>query len=310
MAATPGWYPDPNNAAVERYWNGGCYTGQRAAKPADAWPAGWYAVVGDPTIQREWDGTQWTGITRPTKRVLGVVVGGNPKKVDEAAGQFAGAIQRLRAAQAAGRRGGGRIEWVAAYAAVREAHGPDSQSVWTRTLNSIGFSPAFVRSPTIGSIPALTGGVVEVYEDFVIFGTRALDTTRNSSLSVLQEGQKQVTVTNIVDKKGRVSPIQQVHDLRTASILASGPYGSLRADIHPDHAPHAQQIAAQFNARVRALSPSAVTASDLKAMVDAILSMTGQPAAEKLRELDRLRYDRLLSDEDWKRAKARILANV
>lgn len=101
-----------------------------------------------------------------------------------------------------------------------------------------------------------------------------------------------------------------MHDLRTASVLASGPYGSLRADIHPDHAPHAQQIAAQFNARVRALAPSAVTASDLSALVDTILNNTGQPAAEKLRELDRLRYERLLSDEDWKRAKARILAHV
>lgn len=194
MAAAPGWYPDPNNAAVERYWNGAAYTEQRAAKPAKTWPAGWYAVVGDSTIQREWDGRQWTGTTRPTKKTLGVVVGGNPKKANAAAAQFAAHIQRLRAAQAAGRRGDGRIAWVAAYATVEEAYGPDSPTVWARALASIRFNSAFVRSPAIGSIPARVG-VMEVYEDFVIFGTQSLDTTRNSGLAVLQEGQKQVTVT-------------------------------------------------------------------------------------------------------------------
>jgi hypothetical protein len=41
--------------------------------------------------------------------------------------------------------------------------------------------------------------------------------------------------------------------------------------------------------------------------VDAILENTGQPPAEKLTQLSNLRYDRLLSDDEFQRAKNKIL---
>ncbi|XPP27553.1 MAG: DUF2510 domain-containing protein [Leucobacter sp.] len=310
MAGTPGWYPDPNDTAVEWYWNGSAYTEKRAKRSRKSWPSGWYPVEGNPQLQREWDGINWTGATRPTKRILGMVRGGDPKKAEAAIAQFHTQIQRLLAAQAAGHRGEARLAWIAAYAVVDQAFGPDSEDRWDDSLASIGFDPDFVRSPSIGSVAALSGGSFEAYEDFVTFNGQALDNNRYSTLTVFQDGQRQVTIVNVADKKGRIRPVQQVHDLRTAAIQVSGPTGALRANIHPDLAGYAHQVAAQFNARMQAVSPSAATTADLKEMIEAILGATGQPAAEKLQQLDRLRYERLLSDEDWKQAKARILDNV
>lgn len=310
MVAAPGWYTDPTNADVEWFWNGTAYSEQRAAGFTRKWPAGWYPVDRNPQLQREWSGTHWTGATRPTKRFLGMVMGGDPKKTAAAALQFDAQIRRLETAHAAGARGEAQIAWRAAHAVVEDAFGPDAGYRWHHTLTRIGFDLAFVTSPRIGSVAGLTGGPFEVFEDFVTFGDYALDTDRHSTITVFQDGQKHVTVANVTDKRGKIRAVQQVHDLRTAAIQLSGPRGTLRADIHPDLAGNAQQIAAQFNAKMKLLAPSAVTAAELQAMVDAILSASGQPAAEKLQQLDRLRYERLLSDDDWKRAKARILDNV
>lgn len=310
MTAAPGWYIHPQNNAVERYWNGHTYTEQRTIRPAKVWPSGWYPVEGSLTLQREWNGVQWTGATRPTKRVLGIVVGKDPKKASLAAAEFNTHLQRLYAAQVAGKRGEARVAWIAAYALVDDAFGPDAQIRWNSALAGIGFDSSLVNSPLIGSLATTEGGPFEAYEDFVTFGGYALDNCRFSTLSVFQDGQVQVTVTNVTDKKGRSRPVQQVHDLRTAAIQVSGPTGTIRAGIHPDFAGQAQQLAAQFNARMQALAPSAVTSEDLKTMIDSILNATGPSAADKLKQLDRLRYDRLLSDADWSLAKDRILNNV
>jgi hypothetical protein len=242
--------------------------------------------------------------------VLGIVSGGNPKKADAAATVFNGQVKRLHAAQAAGQRGEARLAWIAAHAAIADAYGPDSDAMWSSALSSIGFDLALVNSSFIGSLLTRGGANLEAYEDFVIFGDQALDNTRNSSMTVFESGQKQVTTSTVLDKKGKSTAVHTVHDLRVAAVQVSGPYGTIRADILPDHAPQAHQVAAQFNARMASLAPSTITAADLSLLVEAIRASNGQPAAEKLTQLDRLRYDRLLSDEDWKAAKARILSNV
>lgn len=277
---------------------------------AKTWSPGWYPVISDPTLQREWNGQQWTGVTRPTKHFLGIVVGGDPKKASIAAEQFHTQLMRLQAAQSAGSRGEARVAWTTAYTLLDEAFGPDGPGMWNSALTSINFDPTVVQSALLSSIPSLEGSPFEVYEDFVVCNGRALDNSRFTTLSLFQDGQIQVTVTNVADKKGRTRAVRQVHDMRTAAIQASGPNGALRANIHPDLTGQAQQLVAHFNARMQALTPSAVTAGDLQAMFDSILNSTGQPAAEKLKQLDKLRYDRLLSDEDWSRAKERILGNV
>ncbi len=303
----PGWYRDTQNSNLERYWNGSTYSAEQGfTPPAKAWPAAWYPIVDDPSYQREWDGQRWTTAARQTKRIFRPGVGVDPKKATAAVTAFRECIDRLYRAQRDGRRGEARVAWTAAYAQIDQAFGPDGPSEWKYALSTIEFDHSVVTSPLIGSVPAY-GGTFQVYEDFVIFDGQALDNTRHSTLGVFQGGQKQVTIVNVTDKKGRVRPVEQVHDLRTAAIQVSGPTGTIRADFHPDLVGQAQQIAAQFNARIQALAPPAVTSADLQAMVDAILNASGPSAAEKLKQLDRLRYDRLLSDEEWNRAKARIL---
>jgi hypothetical protein len=64
----PGWYPDPDNQAQQRYWDGSRWTEDRIAAapppapPSDAPPpAGWYPdPEGEPETVRYWDGTRWT----------------------------------------------------------------------------------------------------------------------------------------------------------------------------------------------------------------------------------------------------------
>jgi len=75
-----GWYPDPDDAALQRYWDGEQWTGDRTpATPAPAAatgeqaatgdlaatggmppPAAWYADPENPQGMRYWDGTRWT----------------------------------------------------------------------------------------------------------------------------------------------------------------------------------------------------------------------------------------------------------
>src|SRR5579862_5765546 len=64
-----GWYPDPQNAARLRYWDGEGWTGHtssamltaRGAPPAPppATPPGWYRDAFTPTRARYWDGRAW-----------------------------------------------------------------------------------------------------------------------------------------------------------------------------------------------------------------------------------------------------------
>jgi hypothetical protein len=64
---------------------------------------------------------------------------------------------------------------------------------------------------------------------------------------------------------------------------------------------------AQLAARVEELKPRAATAADISTMIDVILNNSGQPAAEKLKQLSNLRYERLLTDAEFEAAKTRIL---
>jgi len=47
--------------------------------------------------------------------------------------------------------------------------------------------------------------------------------------------------------------------------------------------------------------------ADIREMVDGILNNTGQPAAERIRQLDVLRYEHLVSNDEFKQAKDKIL---
>jgi hypothetical protein len=69
----PGWYPDPEDASSQRYWDGSRWTEERTSappppdRPTDMPPpAGWYPdPEGDPGAVRYWDGTRWTDDRAP-----------------------------------------------------------------------------------------------------------------------------------------------------------------------------------------------------------------------------------------------------
>jgi TM2 domain-containing membrane protein YozV len=55
------------------------------------------------------------------------------------------------------------------------------------------------------------------------------------------------------------------------------------------------------------MKPSATTASDIKELLEKLLSSSGKSPAEKLEELSNLRYQNLLSDQEFELAKSKIL---
>jgi fibronectin type 3 domain-containing protein len=57
----PGWYQDPDDASLTRYWDGQNWTEETRA----AAPAGWYPDPEDPDMERYWNGADWTGVTQP-----------------------------------------------------------------------------------------------------------------------------------------------------------------------------------------------------------------------------------------------------
>ena len=80
---TPGWYPDPDDSSLQRYWDGSHWTSDRieAAPPpgqvstAPA-PAGWYPdPEGAPDTVRYWDGGRWTDDRAPYSRVASAAAG-------------------------------------------------------------------------------------------------------------------------------------------------------------------------------------------------------------------------------------------
>lgn len=66
--APPGWYPGPDDAGIDRWWDGSQWTAQQRPRPSQLETppsAGWYPVPETAGIERWWDGSQWTGHQRP-----------------------------------------------------------------------------------------------------------------------------------------------------------------------------------------------------------------------------------------------------
>jgi uncharacterized RDD family membrane protein YckC len=81
-AVPAGWYPDPEQAGAQRYWEGQAWTDQRRPIPAPippTIPAGWYPDPEQAEGQRYWDGQAWTDQRRPMAPPVGAAaVGGVP----------------------------------------------------------------------------------------------------------------------------------------------------------------------------------------------------------------------------------------
>jgi hypothetical protein len=63
----------------------------------------------------------------------------------------------------------------------------------------------------------------------------------------------------------------------------------------------------QLNAIIEQMKPQALSAADLHAAMEKLMSNSGKSPAEKLEELSNLRYQRLLSDQEFEAAKSKIL---
>lgn len=202
-------------------------------------------------------------------------------------------------------RGGGAR--VVAYrnleATAHRFHPQDAPAHVNAALASIGFDRRVLDSPRYGMVPARKGGVVEVFRDWIIYGQEAHDVDATTRGHVYVDGSIQVS--SAVNQKNRV--VSTTHDLRTAELQLTSSTWAMGVPIHPDHANEARRLIDRLAIHVEDLKPKGVTAADIKAMVDTILNNTGQPPAERLTQLSNLRFSRLLTDQEFEAAKAKIL---
>lgn len=68
----PGWYPDPWNAGMQRYFDGQnwtplCAPAQSSTVSAPVPSPGWYPDPWDAGMQRYFDGCNWTPLCAPAE---------------------------------------------------------------------------------------------------------------------------------------------------------------------------------------------------------------------------------------------------
>jgi hypothetical protein len=240
--------------------------------------------------------------------------GVNPKIVQREAARMAEIAQRkavqmsqataaLQNAAHSGQRGASAVAYRNLWATAEREYPQEVQAQVGEALASIGLDASSFESPQIGVISSLDGRrKVEVFRDWIIYGQEAHDVDATTRGDVHVDGSVQLM------SSGKQSPAQNTRvDMRTAQVQFVSSSWAMGVPIHPDRANKARLVVAQLAVNIESLKPRGVTAQDIRAMVDAILNNTGQPPAEKLQQLSNLRYERLLSDEEFEQAKSRIL---
>ena len=220
----------------------------------------------------------------------------------------AASVETARAALAAA---GGGAAGVVAYrnlvATAKQWHPAEADSVVAQAVAELNVDTATLDSALIGSVPTRSGGSVEIYRDWVIYGQEAHNVDRSTRGQVYVDGTIQVTSAAVVNKKGKTEIVNTQHDMRTAELQLTGNGWSIGASIDPARVNDARRYVDQLATHVDTLKPQSVSAADIQAMVTSILNASGQPPAEKLKQLSNLRYERLLTDEEFESAKAQIL---
>lgn len=181
---------------------------------------------------------------------------------------------------------------------LKSTKAPDYSSRLEEILIEINFDKSRIKSVSIGSIPKyglLNRGDIEVYRDWIICGQEAYDVDASTRGEVHVDGSIQY------DSKNRKV------DNRTANIQFVSQNWSQTFSINPDQVSQARLLVSQLSAVVESLKPSGVTTADISRMIETILNNSGQPPAEKLQQLSELRYQRLLSDQEFEAAKAKVL---
>jgi hypothetical protein len=223
------------------------------------------------------------------------------------AAQMAQATQALKRAVQDGQRGVAAVAYRNLCATAEREYPQEAHAKVAEALTSVGVDATSLESPRIGVVPSLPSpGQVEVFRDWIIYGQEAHDVDPTTRGDVHIDGSVQVT--SAVVPNGKKSQVQNTQvDTRTAQLQFVSSSWAMGVPIHPDQANAARLVVAQLAAHVESLKPQGVTAQDIRAMVDAILNNTGQPPAEKLTQLSNLRYQRLLSDDEFEQAKSKIL---
>lgn len=180
-------------------------------------------------------------------------------------------------------------------ATLRKLHKAEANSKLNEILASNNFDMARLQSEPIGNLRTTTGHTVEVYRDWIVYGQDAYD------VDATTRGEVHVDGSMGVDAKGNTK------DFRTAEIQFVSTTWSMTARINPNSANDARRIVSQLSLFTDALKPSAATTADIATMVQAILANTGQPPAQRIEQLDALRYQHLLSDEEFEAAKTKVL---
>ena len=96
-------------------------------------------------------------------------------------------------------------------------------------------------------------------------------------------------------------------DMRTATLQLATQEWSHAFKILPDEADEARRILNQLAVLVEQMQPKALTSADVKDLMEKLLANSGKSPAEKLEELSNLRYQRLLTDQEFESAKTKIL---
>ena len=189
-------------------------------------------------------------------------------------------------------------------AKARHWHGDGYAEPLSAALNSIDFDVARLQSPRYGYVYTLDRQrSLELFRDWIILGRESYQVDKSTQGFVHVDGSIQIS--NGYDPNGRL--VEQRHDGRRAEVQLLGNGWSVSVPISPDDAIEARKLVAQVMSHVDTLKPRGATSDDIAAMVNRILNNSGQPPAEKLKQLSNLRFERLLSDEEYERAKEKIL---
>ena len=163
-------------------------------------------------------------------------------------------------------------------------------------FHEIGFNRESIVSTKIGVIPVLTpyGAVIEVFEKWIICGDKPYDVDSTTHGEVFLEGTVQV------DSSG------SKRDLRSASVQFVSSSWATTFPISPDEVAAARLVVARL-AKILAGANPADLASDIRKLLEDIVNSTKQTDAEKIEQLSDLRYQRLLTDQEFESAKAKVL---
>jgi hypothetical protein len=171
-------------------------------------------------------------------------------------------------------------------------------------LKSINFDKSRLESKRLGAIPIAPSGdanddnrvkYITIYKDWVIADQFGFDFDVSTRGQVIVEGGITFDV-----MKTKI-------DTRTATLHLATQDWSHVFRISPNDADEARRILNQLLAIVDEMKPKGVTAAEIKAALTEIIGSAGKSPAEKLEELSNLRYQRLLTDQEFETAKSKIL---